>query len=496
MSPDDSRLESARACFASGDFFAAEARYRELLSEGVATAQLFADLGVICGLSDRLEQQQHYLAQALALSPDSPDLLSNYGIGLRRTGFPREAIEVFHRAIALNPSFPEVWGNLGHALRDLGDLEQAVDAYSKSLEIRPRQLPIWNALGLLQRDRGQLVASREAYRSALAFDPASPESHWGLGLTCLLDGAYLEAWPHFAYRWQRPSSQQPHAHPHVPPWRPPAPGEWPVALTLVSEQGLGDTLQFCRYARHLRELGVHVTLCVQPPLVELVAAGALADVVVSVNAIPPGTPTAWLPLMDLPGLLGVSPDQPLVPSPYLQASPQWLDLWRVVLQSEQRPLVALHWQGNPRTEQLFCRGRSFPLEILAPLFSSSSISLLSLQKGPGSEQLDTCSFRGVFVACQPQLDPVWDFVQIAAVLMQCELVITSDSALAHLAGALGRPTWLLLPFSPDWRWGLQGSSTFWYPSLRLFRQPCPGDWPSVVSDLQHALDHWLMHRST
>jgi hypothetical protein len=264
---------------------------------------------------------------------------------------------------------------------------------------------------------------------------------------------------------------------------------------LVSEQGLGDTLQFSRYALRCRRLGVYVTLCVQPPLVELLASAGLADLVVPVNAIPPGTSTTWLPLLDLPAVLGVTPEQPLISNPYLQAPPQWCDDWGARLLDEQRPLVAVHWQGNPLTEQQFARGRSFALESLAPLFRSLPLSLISLQKGPGSEQLASCSFRDQFVACQAQLDPVWDFVQIAAVLTHCDLVITSDSALAHLAGALGRPTWLLLPFCPDWRWGLHGTSTFWYPTVRLFRQPRRGDWPAVVQMLQVALDDWLMQRS-
>ncbi|MFM7264493.1 MAG: glycosyltransferase family 9 protein, partial [Cyanobium sp.] len=189
----------------------------------------------------------------------------------------------------------------------------------------------------------------------------------------------------------------------------------------------------------------------------------------------------WLPLLSLPGLLGVGPEQPLVPAPYLQVPESLVETWRQRLAGERRPLLALHWQGNPDHERRHARGRSLPLEAFAPLAERSGASFLSLQKGPGSEQLAACSFRHRFVAAQEAIDQSWDFLETAAILAACDHLICADSAVAHLAGGLGHPTALLLKTNPDWRWGLEGERSFWYaPSLRLFRQLRRGDWHEVV----------------
>jgi ADP-heptose:LPS heptosyltransferase len=154
--------------------------------------------------------------------------------------------------------------------------------------------------------------------------------------------------------------------------------------------------------------------------------------------------------------------------------------WRDRLGSSEAPLIGLHWQGNPSSEISGLQGRSFPLELFAPIAAALQIRLVALQKGPGHEQLQACSFRDRFVACQPQVDASWEFLDAAAILRHCDLLITNDTALAHLAGALGHPTWLLLHHVPDWRWGLQGDTTPWYPSLRLWRQHRRGDWPELL----------------
>jgi ADP-heptose:LPS heptosyltransferase len=196
------------------------------------------------------------------------------------------------------------------------------------------------------------------------------------------------------------------------------------------------------------------------------------------NALQSGV---WLPLLSLPGLLGVSPERPLISAPYLRSRNDRIEAWRSRLAAEQRPIIAINWQGNPDHEQTTSRGRSLPLEAFAPLASLTGISLLSLQKGPGSEQLDACSFRDRLVSCQSQVDAAWDFVETAAILANCDLVITSDTAVAHLAGGMGRRTWLLLKNVPEWRWGLTGDTTFWYDSMRLFRQTRRGDWTAVIA---------------
>ena len=192
--------------------------------------------------------------------------------------------------------------------------------------------------------------------------------------------------------------------------------------------------------------------------------------------------------------LQATPQQLAAAVPYLQVPDALIAAWRQRLQRDGRPLIAVHWQGNPEMETGGSRGRSLPLESLAPLSRVAPLRLVSLQKGAGSEQLTACTFRASFVAAQEEVDRAWDFLDSAAILRCCTLLITADSGLAHLAGGLGIPVWLLLKRVPDWRWGLQGETTLWYPSMRLFRQRQDGDWPELIERVCRELAAHLERR--
>jgi len=182
----------------------------------------------------------------------------------------------------------------------------------------------------------------------------------------------------------------------------------------------------------------------------------------------------------------------IIDAPYLAADPEKTKHWaNAMAPGKGGSLIGFNWQGNPLTENSFFRGRSFPLETYAPLAELEGCEWVSLQKGPGSEQLEHCSFRHRFVAAQAEIDQAWDFVETLSILQVCDLVITSDTSVAHLAGALGRPTWVLLKYVPDWRWGLEGSSTPWYPTMRLFRQQEANNWEPVIAAVREALTTFL-----
>jgi hypothetical protein len=194
-----------------------------------------------------------------------------------------------------------------------------------------------------------------------------------------------------------------------------------------------------------------------------------------------------MPLLSVPRHLEVSPDNPIITEPYIKANDELIAKWESILSVEQRPIIGINWQGNPKTEKTGLRGRSFALEAFFPITDSSQMSLLSLQKGFGSEQLETCSFKEHFVSCQDQINETWAFLDTAAIIANCDLVITSDTSVAHLAGGMGKTTWLLLHKVPDWRWGLEGDTTFWYPSMRLFRQKERGNWDEVMQRVAEEL---------
>ena len=262
-------------------------------------------------------------------------------------------------------------------------------------------------------------------------------------------------------------------------------------ILLVSEQGLGDTLQFMRYAIALREQGASVSICAQAKLNSLIRESGIDPSPLTPQEVNKVSNGMWIPLLSVPRHLGVNPENPIITSPYIKTTDELIDKWKGILSTQQRPIVGINWQGNPKTEKAALRGRSLALEAFSAITGSSQISLLSLQKGFGSEQLATCSFKDRFVSCQDQVNDTWDFLETAAIIANCDLVITSDTSVAHLAGGMGKTTWLLLKKVPEWRWGLEGDTTFWYPSMRLFRQRERGDWDEVMERVAEALqDHF------
>ena len=311
----------------------------------------------------------------------------------------------------------------------------------------------------------------------------------------LLLGAWRQGWHHYAFRFQR----KPGNHPvflsafgpshkgQLPPERP---------LLLMSEQGFGDTLQFSRYALWLQESGFDVTLLSQPALVPLLRkAVGLTNVVGSIEITEwQKRHPLWMPLLDL--LPSLQPNNMWTPysNGYLKIHADRVSMWRERLKRTYgKQLVALHWQGNPNHEHsLYSRGRSLPFEQLLELRHLGDIEFVSIQKGAGSEQLRLNQGLN-FVKGQEQVSKSMDFLDTAAILANCDLLISSDSAVVHLAGAMGIPTWMALRWIPEWRWGLEGERTAWYDSVRLFRQPNECDWKSTI---QAMITAWIQTHST
>ena len=470
----------------------AEVIYRELIEEGAISETIFINLAVICGMQGRTQETIPLLRKAIAINPNYAEAYFNLGISLNKHGNLQAAIDAYRQALAINPNYPDAYNNLGIALQDQGDLQAAIDVCRQALAINSNYPQAYNNLGNALSKHGNLQAAIDAYYQALVINPDYPEAHCNLSLVQLLSGDYESGWKEYEWRFRAKGNPQPHAHPQVEQWNGSnlAPGE---SLILVSEQGLGDTLHFMRYVLYLNNTGQSATLCASTKLHDLIRASGITTVIYSPEQANQLTTGKWLPLLSLPGYLQVRPDHPIVDTPYIKAPEQQADHWRQKLAAEQRPIIGINWSGNPKAEKRSLRGRSLPLETFAPIVEKTTVTLLSLQKGHGSEQLANCSFRHRFVSCQEDINQTWDFVETAAIVANCDLIITSDTAVAHLAAGMGHPTWLLLTQMPEWRWGMEGESSFWYPSMRLFRQRERGNWTEVMERVATALAALLSH---
>ena len=461
--------------------------YRRALVLQPQLAALHYNLGATLLRVGEDQEAIRALREALRLRPDYPQALNNLGLLLRRRGRLQEAADCYHRALVLQPQQPISHNNLANVLREQQRYDQAIAHYQQAICLDPRYGDAYSNLAGIYRDRGQIIEAIACYRQVLLLHPDSADAHLNLGLTLLLAGEEAEGWREYEFRLETPALAGVRAvAPPLPRWQ----GE-PLAaaepLLLLAEQGLGDTLQFLRYVPLLRERGLQVRLCAQPSLHSLIVSSGIDAELLNPVLANQQRQGCWLPLLSLPALLGVSRQQPLRTAPYLRTTPAALEHWRAVLSREAGPLVAINWQGNPAIETGYFQGRSLPLAVFEALAAHPKLHFVSVQKGPGSEQLQTCRFRQRFVSCQAAVDQAWGFCDTAAILSCCDLVITSDTAVAHLAAGMGQPTWLLLKRVPEWRWGLEGDSSGWYPSMRLFRQRAPGDWAELMQRVLQAL---------
>ena len=443
-----------------------------------------------------LDSAEENLRLALEADPQSYLALNVLAEIQLAKGLDRqEVITGFERVSELAPAFVNPILNTGNLFWNDGDIDTALQYYRKAIDVDPSAYePCYNYARALHQ-KALLPDAISFYSKACELNKSYAEPFWNKSLCYLLSGDYERGWSLYDYRLKLSSGHPLHAKPTLPLWKGLSPVKAENApVLLVSEQGFGDTIQFIRYIRFLTDHGVDVRLAAQPQLHDLIIASGLHPSPVEPSECEHYADGYWLPLLSLPGLLGVTPSNVITNEPYLRPLKRHLSKWRKLLSKETLPVVGIHWQGSQLVESSneSFRGRSIPLEMFGVLLESNDIKLLSLQKGFGSEQTQQCSFLNAFVGCQAEVDQTWDFLETLAIIEACDLVITSDSAVAHLAGGLGKPTWLLLMHVPEWRWGLESDSTFWYPSIRLFRQEHQGDWRGLLRHVASALGDYLL----
>jgi tetratricopeptide (TPR) repeat protein len=428
------------------------------------------------------EQNQFDLAaaccrRALELKPDFAQAHNNLGLVLHEQNRLEEAAACYRRALELKPDFAQAHNNLGLVLRDQNQLEEAAACFRRALELKPDFAQAHKNLALVLQEQNLLEEATACYRRALALKPDFAEAHYNQGLTWLLMGRFAEGWSGYEWRWKRKGNEE----------RILAEPRWtgsPLAgrtILLHSEQGLGDTLQFIRYAELVKRQGGTVLIEVHPALASLLARCPGVDRVIA-GGEPLPKFDVHLPLLSLPRVFGTSLETVPAKVPYLLPDAASLEKWKRELGAETGFKIGIAWQGNPAHRA--DRFRSIPLARFAGLARMRGVHLYSLQMGAGREQLSALAGP---LPITDLGDRLGDFDHTAAIVRNLDLVITCDSAPAHLAGALGVPVWVALAFAPDWRWMLDRGDSPWYPTMRLFRQNAPGDWEGVFERIQGAL---------
>jgi tetratricopeptide (TPR) repeat protein len=419
--------------------------------------------------------------ECLRLQPNHAGACNNLGLALTEAKRQYEALIVLQHAVRLRPDMKEAHNNLGLAYTDLGRFAEAQASFQQALRLDSRYAEAHSNLGSAYKEQGRLEEAVACYDMALRLAPEAVSTQYNRSLALLQQGDYERGWPAYEWRWQRPPT----------PPRPFAQPRWDGAprpeqtILLWSEQGLGDTIQFVRYAALVKERVGQVVLECPPPLVALLSSCPGVDQVVAEGEPLPNF-DVQAPLLSLPALCGTTLSTVPAQVPYLQADPARVASWRARLAGESGFRIGVVWQGNPRHG--WDRHRSLPLASLETLSRVKGVRLVSLQKGPGREQIAEVARRFAVLDLGGELDESSGaFVDTAAVMQCLDLVVTVDTAAAHVVGALGVPVWLALAAIADWRWLRQRDDTPWYPSMRLFRQERLGDWRTVFTRMADEL---------
>ncbi|HTW94154.1 MAG TPA: tetratricopeptide repeat-containing glycosyltransferase family protein [Tepidisphaeraceae bacterium] len=448
--------------------------YQQAIALCPTYAAAYNNLGNVLEDAGQLDEAIATWQRAIAAAPSNAQAYNNLALGLRAKGDLDGAIAAWRQTIALEPACPEALNNLGAALTDRGELQEGISLLQRALAVRPAYANALSNLGIALGDMGKLDEAAECYRRAIAVDPDFAEAHLNLALDLLRRGQWREGWQQREWRWKVPGLESGRTF-RQPRWN----GEDLAGRTILlhHEQGLGDTLQFIRFVPLLARRGAKVILEVQAEVAKLAA--TVSGVTTVLQPRQPSPPfDFYCPLMSIPMGLGTTVDTVPANVPYLHADPQLTARWQNKIGGGPHRKIGLVWAGNPNHKN--DRNRSIPFSLFLPLLDLKGIDFYSLQKGLAAGQ--AVGYRIIDWTAE-----LTDFSQSAALIAQLDLIVCVDTAVAHLAGALGKPVWLLVPFVPDWRWLMEKETSDWYPTMRLFRQERMGKWESAIERVRAAL---------
>jgi spore maturation protein CgeB/Tfp pilus assembly protein PilF len=474
-----SMILKAESCINAGQLEAAAALYRELLLNEPNAFNLHHILGLVYIELGKLDRAIFHIDRSIHLNPHYADAYRSLGDAYLNSGNADLSLEAYQKALLLNPKDPDTLLNFGNALHHLGAFQEALTAYRRIVDRSPCSLKALNNMAKTFQDMGQLDQALECYNQCLANDPHYAEARFNRATALLSLGQYSSGWHEYEWRFRRRGAHK--VYPHrleTPRWQ----GESYSGSRLLvhCEQGMGDVLQFVRYLPKAKQLGGTLILEAHPPLLPLLEMMECVDETVTFDAL--RSPTirhdVHIPLLSLPLLFNSGMDDLSQHNPYLHCDASHVKLWRNHLAFDGLS-IGLVWATSGLNQ-----GRDLPLDQCLSWFRIPGITFVGLQKELSADHHKKISQVGPFANFGECFK---DFRDTAAVIANLDLVISVDTAVAHLAGAMGKPLWVLLPYSADWRWPLHSTASPWYPNARIFRQVQSGNWHHVISCVSHAL---------
>lgn len=477
----------------NGNYRDAEISCKILLESFTDNGSIYGKLGAACGLQGKYEEMLEYSQMSIDLNFSNPSAHNNLGYALKKKQKLSEAISSFRTAIDLNPNFIDAYINLGISLREIGSYTEAIATCKKAINLSPDRAEAYNCLGAAQLSAGHIDQSINSYKTAIALKN-SAKYHVNLAMAYFLNEDYRKGWTHYAKRKGLKNRylclKKTPDHEECELKKLPKHG----TILVVLEQGLGDTLQFIRFYLYLKKIETHCKLCAPKRLHQLIIESGIDNSPITPIDANTLTSENWISLLSLPEYFGVNQDSPRQIEPYITSPKELRSKWQKKLTSNKKIIVGLNWEGNRKDIEK--SKRNIPLTSLAPILENTKAAFVSIQRGAGQKEFSDVYHINEFMQENQEIihhlansNGPQKFLEYAAVIQSCDLIITSATTTAHLAAAMGKPTWILLNKVPDWRWGLRGDTTFWYPTARLFRQQEHGNWNDVVKTVASELSN-------
>lgn len=470
------------ALLAQGNIDAAIDQFNRALQNRPDDANIYFNLANAQYEQNNIAECVESYQRAIALNPKHFEAFNNMGTALQELNELDSAIEKYQIAADLNPMYVDAYNNLGAVLNEKRQFDSAIDKCKQAIKLDPDCPKPYFNMGIALKGQGKIDNAIDQYRRAITLDPDYADAHWNLSLALLLKGNLKEGWEEYKWRFRKKGWERLYPYRHcIPLWD--GNNFEGKRLLVHDEQGLGDTIQFVRYLPMLKALGGTVVFETRKPFLSLLKNFPGVDELAERSPLRANACGCdfYIPLLSLPGIFNT--DLASIPAkvPYIQADPIKIDIWQNRLQSSCFK-IGIVWAGKPEHQN--DHNRSIPLNAFAPISSIKGVALYGLQKGEAARQAGYTT--GQFV--KNFGDKLDDFSDTAGLIYNLDLLISVDTAVPHLAGAMGKPTWLLIPsVMQDWRWLLDRNDSPWYPSVTLYRQQKSGEWDTEIGQMATTL---------